>query len=394
MALAYNVAVIHLKDGGRLPLLFHEGSPFPVSLVCRYVVQMLWPRGLKTNTILSEVRSLAELYEWAAGLTPPLDLELALRNQTLDTPQLLSFANWAKGRPKRTKSGVIQLTEHGTPAVRMGLNSNKVIRSVRDFLCWAANHQAKMPKDDVESIKKGLEATLVIGKRGGLRRGFTAEQKAELMRCVEPNSSDNPFNEPVRKRNYTIIKLLLETGIRRGELLCLQVRDVHVGGSGEPRISVRARNTASADPRDIRPEVKTRERDILLRSDTKALIIDLLTERLQLKAKGIIIKHPFLVIAPSTGRPLTLDGVNSIFRRISKVRPSLGWAHPHKLRHTFNDDFLARGTAGGDDVTSHAFDAMHKHISGWSPNSKMRARYTVREMEQQAGEILRKHQGT
>ena len=72
MVLAYKVTVIHLKDGGRLPLLFQGGSPFPVSLVCRYVMKMLWSRNLKTNSILLALRSLKEIYEWAAGLASSL----------------------------------------------------------------------------------------------------------------------------------------------------------------------------------------------------------------------------------------------------------------------------------------------------------------------------------
>lgn len=386
------VAVIELKEGGRLPLLFKGDSPFPVSLVCRYVVQMLYPQNLSTNTILSEVRSISELYQWADEQDQPLDLELALRNQRLVPGQLLSFVNWVKSRPKRTKDGIARLTEEGTPAVRMGLSTNKVIRSVREFLVWAAGHQAKLTDTEVGKIAKALNANLVLGRRGARRVGFTPEQKAELMKCVDPNSPDNPFNQPVRRRNYTIIKLFFETGIRRGELLSLQVGDVLVSGSVEPRIAVRVRDTSRTDPRHIRPRAKTSERDIPIREDTKALVVDLLLERRELLKKGIKIKHPFLIVSPSSGRPLTLDGVNSIFRRISAVRPSLGWVHPHKLRHAFNDDFMARGAAAGEDLSSQDFDAMHKHMSGWSPDSKMRSRYTTLFMEKRGGEILRKDQ--
>jgi integrase len=355
-------------------------------------MQMLFPRALSTNTLLSEVRSISELYQWADDLAQPLDLELALRNQRLDPGQILSFGNWVKSRPKRTKDGIVRLTEEGTPAVRMGTSANQVIRGARDFLVWGAGHQAKLPETEVEKITKAMNANLVPARRGARRVGFTPEQKAELMSCVEPSSPDNPFNLPVRKRNYTIIKLFFETGIRRGELLSLQVGDVHVGGSVEPRISVRARDTSSADPRHIRPRPKTLERDIPIRDDTKALLVDLLVERRELARNGIRINHPFLIVVPSNGSPLTLDGVNSIFRRISAVRPSLGWMHPHKLRHGFNDDFLERGEAAGEDINSQDFDAIHKHMNGWSPNSKMRSRYTALYMEKRGGEILRNSQ--
>ena len=78
------------------------------------------------------------LYQWADDLAQPLDLELALRNQRLDPGQILSFGNWVKSRPKRTKDGIVRLTEEGTPAVRMGTSANQVIRGARDFLVWGA----------------------------------------------------------------------------------------------------------------------------------------------------------------------------------------------------------------------------------------------------------------
>ena len=388
MVSGYNVKLIQLKDGGRLPLLFATNSPFPVSLVCRYVIQTLWLRSFATNTILSEVRALADLYTWATELTPPLDLESTLRKECLDPTKLLSFANWTKSRSKRTKSRIIQLAEDGTPSVRMGRTSNKIIGYVSGFLVWAADNQAKLPGEG-ERIRKHLRATFAVSKRGARRVGFTTEQRALILRVVHPDSPENPFNAPARKRNYAIIKILLETGIRRGELLSLQVNDMYAGGS-DTRIAVRKRGASRIDPRKIVPSVKTAERDIALRDDTKALLVDLLVERRELAKKGIRIKHPFLIVAPSTGMPLTLDGVNSIFRRISTARPDLGWVHPHKLRHAFNDDFATRGQAAGADIKKPAFDAMHKYISGWSPTSEMPSTYTVLSMENRAAEILRK----
>lgn len=389
MASDYYVKSVQLKNGGRLPLLFATNSPYPVSLVCRYVIQTLYSRALATNSILVEVRALADLYTWAAELTPPLDLESTLRKECLDMTWLLSFANWVKGRPKRTRSGVIQLTAEGTPSVRMGRTNNKIICSARDFLVWAAATQAKLPS---ESIKDCLRATLVISKRGARRVGFTAKQRAIILSVVHPESPDNPFNTPVRKRNYAIVKLLLETGIRRGELASLRVTDLYAGGA-ETRITVRKPASSRIDPRKMKASVKTRERDIALRDDTKALLVDLLVERRELAKKGIRIKHQFLIVAPSTGSPLTLDGVNSIFRRISKARPDLGWVYPHKLRHSFNDDFLTRGIAEGQNINSQDFVEMHNHTSGWSPISKTRSRYTILSMEDRAAEILRKQHG-
>ncbi len=88
MASGYNVVSIHLKDGGRLPLLFANGSPFPVSLVCRYVIQTLWPRAFATNSILARVRAFADLYMWAAELA---------QNATVNWARLLAGARLPNG---------------------------------------------------------------------------------------------------------------------------------------------------------------------------------------------------------------------------------------------------------------------------------------------------------
>jgi integrase len=50
---------------------------------------------------------------------------------------------------------------------------------------------------------------------------------------IEPDHPENPFESKVRFRNYLILGLLLDLGIRRGELLGIRIEDCRFG-STEP----------------------------------------------------------------------------------------------------------------------------------------------------------------
>ena len=64
-------------------------------------------------------------------------------------------------------------------------------------------------------------------------------QRVRLLGMIEPSSASNPWGKvSCRVRNYLILRLLYDLGIRRGELLALRLEDIDVR---QCRVSIRRR---------------------------------------------------------------------------------------------------------------------------------------------------------
>ncbi|EDJ4482479.1 site-specific integrase, partial [Salmonella enterica] len=100
-------------------------------------------------------------------------------------------------------------------------------------------------------------------------KSLTNEQVTTLTDMVSVKSKINPFSEHVRFRNNLIIKILLETGIRGGELLNIKLVDfdyVHKS------LCIVRRPDDQNEPRLRQPLVKTLERKIPLSIELTELI--------------------------------------------------------------------------------------------------------------------------
>lgn len=110
------------------------------------------------------------------------------------------------------------------------------------------------------------------------------------------------------KRDLAIISLLLDAGIRRGELLSMSVADLDIY---KLRCTIRG---------------KTGQRHAYFSEKCKGLLLDYLKVRLEAGSDG-----PLWMSVE--GEPLGLWGFNSIIQRL-KQRSGVDF-HAHRLRHTF-----------------------------------------------------------
>jgi integrase len=89
----------------------------------------------------------------------------------------------------------------------------------------------------------------------GAREGLAEVEVIRLRAVIEPDHPENPFEPNVRFRNYLILRLLLDLGIRRGELLGIRVEDCRLGSTGT--VTVHRRPDDPDDPRTVQPFSKT-----------------------------------------------------------------------------------------------------------------------------------------
>jgi site-specific recombinase XerD len=180
------------------------------------------------------------------------------------------------------------------------------VRAVRVFFNWlfregytSENRLAKL---------KPPKATIKVVEV------LTSEEVAKILKCIDPST-------PMGARDYAIMVLLLDSGLRCSELAGFAVDDIDIEG-GRVKILGKGRKER------IVPFGATAQR---------ALLRYALHFRPQ-PFNGI--DNNFF-LTPE-GRQLTYEGIRMIFRRIAQ-RSGVKRLHAHLCRHTFATNYLING---------------------------------------------------
>ena len=198
----------------------------------------------------------------------------------------------------------------------------------------------------IDRMKKMLEAARPAVGRGA-RHGDPFMQAPEpkvFLRAIEladPANPANPWRSIARKRNSLMFKILIATGMRLGELLCLRTDSKHLDLSSEhPEIRIRKVRLSGepVDPRQIPPGQKTTERTLLITPALASEIDDyLLTNRRDaIPAR----KHNFLFVnhrrGAGWGAPVSYSGWETLIGVLQRADAELyEEVKAHGFRHTF-----------------------------------------------------------
>ncbi len=184
--------------------------------------------------------------------------------------------------------------------------------------------------------------------------------------------STNPFKTPfLKSRNYLIWALLVETGIRRNELISIKVDDIDYSTR---RVQIRESKTL---PRTLPISEKAAE-------TFHHFVMEYWSK---LPAKST--KHGKLFISEN-GAPLKTGSINAIFRRILETIPDLPQhLTPHTLRRAWNERFSAKiDSLPPDKRPSPSQESeIRNRLMGWRDGSQMSARYAKRHIRKKADSI-------
>lgn len=220
----------------------------------------------------------------------------------------------------------------------------------------------------------------------GVRTGLSEEEQDLLLSVVHPNSEMNPWKRGfVRTRNWIAVVILLATGMRRGELLGLQISDL---APSTPNLEILRRADDPNDPRSEEPNTKTRERRVELSpSIMKALWRYINVDRHAIKAAR---KHQYVIVADD-GAPLSLSSIDKMFQQLRQACQDLPRnLTSHVMRHTWNERFSEQAEALG--VSPEMEQRARNEQQGWTDNSKTSATYTRRYTSRKGREISLKIQ--
>lgn len=409
MSFRYRVKTVVLSSGERLPVLLGEDG-VPMFEATVFALTEVRGRSLATSTIGSVLRSVMAFHRFLDSRGIDLEARFAT-GEVLSLGEVEDLARFC--RAPLTEQTASSLASNGVVPKVVSLEKVRMegqralpaqvapdvaatrLRYIRGYVQWLVGERRSrhgLPSFLVARL--GDSSRLVVeaidtriphhSGRDVLhqREGIPEESIAEILRVVDPHSSENPWRDQhTRYRNALFIRWLLYLGLRIGEALGVRISDIVVY---RREVTIHRRADDPEDPRRNQPQTKTRARVLLLREDllaeTQAYILEHRSMLSQAK------KHPFLFVASRTGQPLSLAAVAKLFRDLRKRCPWLpAELTGHVLRHTWNDEFSKMTEAVG--MTPEREQQARSYLMGWSPTSDTAATYTRRYVRNKAQEV-------
>lgn len=314
---------------------------------------------------------------------------------SVECEALSNFARQSFGAEAKRHQKVVALGKvrrgyaYAAPSVARHTHFKRLTH-IADFLEWMAKYLlTHLSPDRMSRIAEMRED--VLRHRGSSTPAkddfddepFSQRHNRVLNDVIAPGSELNPFRAELQLRNLLLIELLRQTGIRRGELLSLQVRDVdHV----KRQITVRRRHDATDDPRIDQPVSKTDGRTIPMSIYLTELIVQYVA--LRRKVPGAT-KHRYLFVThksgPTQGQPMTKDALKEVFKTLAASDERLSKVRSHLLRHFFSNE-LARvqHESASDEDSKDLHRRVRNYLAGRKQHSAVDAVYTQGETKRQA----------
>lgn len=292
-------------------------------------------------------------------------------------------------------------------ASRRGNKSNVISRhKANTYIVYAANYLRWLAVEVITEINADIKAAidgqheallLSVARKSGsssankqrilairLQDG-TAQALLELfeepLQGVQKNGDKGP-----RLRNVIMLRILYETGMRRGELLSLKLGSfVEAIGGSSSQLRIERNHHDQFDSRTRQPVAKTLGRIVNISDETEQQLI---AYRDHWRPNSC---NDFLFVnhraGRSEGKPVSETGFNSALDKLKEVFPALETLHPHLLRHDWNYRFSQKADKDGLDFETER--VMREMLMGWKPNSKMSLLYNQRHIQEKANELGR-----
>lgn len=392
-----------------MPFLVSASTGVPLDAPTFWVIAHRRALGRQPNTLSNELRSLMYLYLWAEargvdihqrlreGIFFPLSEIIDLVNfcgrfadDVLEEMQDRSLKLVRLNRRRKNAKRTVQSDEKRN---RLAAIRSFVEFTSADFLStlsqWPQrwDYYNAVRTQCLELLQGYLDGLPKTNRDDlGLPEGLSAAAIKRLREIIEPDHSDNPFQPEVRFRNYLIVRLLLELGIRRGELLGIKVSDCVVGASGS--ITVHRRPDDPDDPRRNKPATKTAARVLSLNARMAELVHEWAVHyRARIPGARL---HPFLIVNCRDGGPMSLSNVNKIFEALRRRVPDLPKElSPHLLRHSWNDTFSEAMDKKG--IPEDQEIKWRMRLMGWRNENSAR-HYLRRTVRRRSNEVLKEMQ--
>lgn len=333
------VETISHSSGNQLPILFDEDG-LPIPAPNEFVLSR---RALATNTLTRNLNELAVLYRW-------------FNREGIDPVQRIASADSFK--EAEIKGGLVEYLRRDVSKYKTvtkftvsPLTFNQRLTTARQYLSWLYEvYLGSMPHSDMryerirdqkKRLMLWLESSFINAppSNKGLAKGLTDSQVRFLIKIVDPSESILFGRDPsVRFRNYVSLMIMVNYGLRPGELLSLRVQDIEFGGISAIRVTRRPDDLL--DLRKPRPHIKRSGRVLPIDNPDFARHLDAYIMRWRdiLEEKSEV-ESDYLILSDE-GRPLSQPSITQFFQIIRKRFPDELPTNltAKSLRHTFSSN--------------------------------------------------------
>jgi len=326
--------------------------------------------------------------------------------EPLTKREIEDFSRWAQlTAPCLAKA--VQRAEKGVKTITAGETvdtdtTNARIHTVCRYLCWliedcvAINRTLgdadfQRQERNKTSVRDTFEQQLNESRKPAPVRSLT-EQEGQALRILlsDPESHKDSSHG---RRDRLITRILLETGLRAGELLKLCCHDL------DPRypigkdkftavLKVKLRPNDLSDSRITEPAAKTTPGFITISNDLADAIIKYVTadRRAAIDRRQSKIESPYLFICHSgrtCGLPMSQRNLNRIAAKLKRVPGLPDDFSPHRLRHTHFTELADIADEKGID-----YKPVLAQRGRWSEHSNMLERYAARSLMRKTAELI------
>jgi integrase len=387
-----------------MPLLVCRATGVPLEAATFWLTSERRPLGTQANTLEQELRHLMVLYLWgdARGIDPI---------QRLKSPAFLTLAEMNdldRFCRKRVEQAVAEVGARSEDrryvvalAARRQKNPTKESgrMQVRNRMASIHSFMDHISCDHLSRLAPGTEShhiyqscrrdmlekwaaryrSLDVANGQAPKRGLDQAALERLREVIRPDHPENPWQLDVQYRNGLIVLTLWALGLRRGELLALETKDLKFAAD-RAFVTIVRRPDNPLDTRRPRPAVKTLGRELVIDQPLADLMRAYIMEHRRLHQGAR--KHPFVFVSSVDGMPLSMSSLNKLFQALRARVPDLpDDLSPHIMRHSWNDAFSAasdRANPHRTDIEQTHEERMRSYLMGWSRDSRMAAKYSVR----------------
>ncbi|MWJ28583.1 tyrosine-type recombinase/integrase [Halomonas sp. ZH2S] len=386
--MAYTIKHFIAADGERFSQIYDaETGGFPLYYPTAYIARSVRP-CVTHETQKVYLEAIKRLCEWEANQ----QIDLVARFQRREFLRQFEIDGLVRhlSASRKGRNGEV-ISRH---------KANTYIVCTAKYLRWLTNEVITGINADVEAaIDQQHNALMSAVAR---KRGSKSANNQRILAMRLPNETTEAllelFADPLqgvqknadkgpRMRNVIMLRILYETGMRRGELLSFKLSNfVEAIGGESAQLQIERNHHDAFDSRVRQPVAKTLGRSVSISAEAEQ---QLMAYRDHWRP---CTDSDFLFVNHRAGRfqskPVTETGFNSALNKLKEAFPALESLHPHLLRHDWNYRFSQEADKeGGDFETERAIRGM---LMGWAPNSAMSLLYNQRHIQEQTNEVGRR----
>lgn len=282
------------------------------------------------------------------------------------------------------------------------IHAQQRLEGVRDYLRFLYyklgdySTQDEAVDDVMRRFNRKINASRPAWKKSKVdqMKGLAGHERERLLEVMNPESAENPFaNKALKLRNYIILLLGLDMGLRRSEMLLIKISDIHWHSR---QLLVVNLEDNRIDMRHEAPQFKTHERQLVMSDELIWLLRDYVDNHRVLKNKSSEAgKHPFLLVSHrrNEGRALSIKALDGVLPRVCIAVPELKHVHPHLLRHdavyTLLESMREELELLTPEFRTMKVQKVLTYAFGWSPESDMPGLYGAKFWKEEADKAIK-----